>query len=70
MRMLIFRKYSTILTYLGQHPLAINSASKEELQRLHFLSDIQIDDLIEFRIKTGQIYSIYEMASIEGFNLI
>lgn len=63
-----FQEISDDLTYLNQHPLTINSASKEELQRLHFLSDIQIDDLIEFRTKTGQIYSIYEMASIEGFN--
>jgi hypothetical protein len=27
-----------------------------------------IDDLIEFRKKTGQIYSLYEMAAITGFN--
>lgn len=64
-----FQEILDDLTYLGQHPLEINSASKEELQRLHFLSDIQIDDLIEFRIKTGLVYSIYELASIEGFNI-
>ena len=63
-----FQEIMDDLTYLGQHPLEINSATKEELQRLHFLSDIQIDDLIEFRIRTGQIYSIYEMAAIGGFN--
>ena len=63
-----FQEILDDLSYLGQHPLSINWASKEELQRLHFVSDIQIDDLIEFRNKTGQIYSIYEMAAIEGFN--
>jgi hypothetical protein len=63
-----FQEILDDLTYLGQHPLAINSATKEELQRLHFLSDLQIDELINFRTKTGQIYSLYEMAAIEGFS--
>jgi len=63
-----FQEILDDLAYFGQHPLSINSATKEEFRRLHFLSDIQIDDLIEFRTKTGQIYSLYEMAAIEGFN--
>lgn len=63
-----FQEILDDLNYLGQHPLSVNSATKEEFQRLHFLADIQIDDLIAFRIKTGKIYSLYEMAAIEGFN--
>ncbi len=63
-----FQEIMDDLAYFGQHPLAVNSATKEEFLRLHFLSDIQIEDLIEFRIKTGQIYSLFEMAAIEGFN--
>ena len=63
-----FQEIMDDLAYFGQHPLPVNSATKEALQRLHFLSDIQIDDLIEFRTKTGQIYSLYEMAVIKGFN--
>ena len=63
-----FQEIMDDLAYLGQHPVPINSATKEALQRLHFLSDFQIDDLIEFRTKTGQIYSLYEMAAIKGFN--
>jgi hypothetical protein len=63
-----FQEILDDMAYFIQHPLAINSATKEELQRLHFLSDIQMDDLIEFRTKTGQIYSLYEMASIGGFS--
>lgn len=63
-----FQEIMDDLAYFGQHPLLINSATKEEMQRLHFLPDMLIDDLIEFRKKTGQIYSLYEMAAIEGFN--
>lgn len=55
------------LTYLSQHPIPINIAIKEDLQRLHFLSDLQIDDLIAYRKRTGQIYTIFEMAVIDGF---
>lgn len=50
-----------------QEPLKINQASRDELLRLHLLSDFQVDHLINFREKTGTIYSIYEMASIDGF---
>ena len=50
-----------------QNPLKINRATPEELARLHFLSEVQINNLVVFRKKSGQIYSIYEMASIEGF---
>ncbi len=51
-----------------QNPLKINSATADELMKLHLLSGLQIDNLISFRQKTGTIYSVYEMASIEGFS--
>lgn len=53
---------------LIENPLKINCASPEDLTRLHFLSAIQISNLIGFREKSGQIYSLYEMASIDGFS--
>lgn len=57
------------LTYLSQHPLPVNIATREDLQRLHFLSDLQVDDLLAYRKRTGQIYTIYEMAAIDGFSI-
>lgn len=50
-----------------QNPLPINSAKADELIRLHLLSEVQINNLIGFREKTGIIYSLYEMAAIDGF---
>lgn len=50
-----------------QNPLKINSATPDELMRLHFLSEIQINDLISFREKTGTIFTLYELAAIDGF---
>ena len=63
-----FQEILDDLSYFSQYPLPVNLATKDELQRLHFLSEIQIDDLIEFRLKTGHLYSIYEMVAIKGFN--
>jgi len=56
------------LTYINHHPIAINLASPEDLRQLHFLNELQINDLIDYRTKSGQIYSIYEMASVEGYS--
>lgn len=55
------------LEYFRQNPLNINSATSDELSRLHVLSELQINKLIAYREKTGTIYSIFEMASIDDF---
>lgn len=55
------------LEYFRQNPLRINSAGVEELKKLHLLSDFQIYKLLEYREKTGTIFSIYELASVDGF---
>ncbi len=62
-----FQEILDDLIRLKQNPVPINTATSEELMRLHLLSDLQIDNLISFRQKTGTIYSIYEMASIDDF---
>jgi hypothetical protein len=57
------------LENLIQNPLNINQATPEELMRLYFLSEVQINNLIMYREKSGQIYSLYEMASLDGFSV-
>lgn len=51
-----------------QQPLNLNMATKEELDRLHLLSPDQIENFLTYREKTGIIYSLYELASINGFD--
>jgi len=58
------------LEYLRENPLDVNLATTEDFQLLHLLSEIQINNLIVFREKTGTIFSIYEMAAIDGFNSV
>ncbi len=56
------------LQLLQDRPLNINQASREDLERLYFLSSLQIDHLLTYRQQYGQIYSSFELNSIEGFD--
>jgi hypothetical protein len=53
---------------LRQRPLSINNATREEFLRLHLLSEIQINNLISYREKTGTIYSLYELTAVDGLS--
>ncbi|WP_430974474.1 helix-hairpin-helix domain-containing protein [Sunxiuqinia rutila] len=56
------------LEWLQEHPLNINQAGREDLQRLYFLSTLQIDQLLEYREEYGPIYSPFELNAMEGFD--
>lgn len=53
--------------YLYEHPIAINSATEEELQQLMFLNNNQIIILMEAREKNGGFQTIYELKDLDGF---
>jgi hypothetical protein len=50
-------------------PLNLNTASRQELQSLFILSELQINNLLEHRNKFGDLLSIYELQSIQNFDL-
>ncbi len=52
---------------LYEHPIAINSATEEELQQLMFLNNNQIIILMEARDKNGGFQTIYELKDLDGF---
>lgn len=52
---------------LANAPLNINSACREELERVFFLSDEQIESLLFRRYQVGHFISIYDLQLIEGF---
>jgi hypothetical protein len=58
-----------IYAYLKKHPLNLNIAKKEELMELQLLSEIQINHLINHREKNGYLMTIYELQSIDGFDV-
>ena len=47
------------------NPLNLNSASKEELEQLLLLSDIQINELLVYREKIGSLKTIYELLEFQ-----
>ena len=56
------------LYYFIEHPLPINSATEAELQRLYLLNSFQIQSLLDYISKRGDILSKYEMQLIYGFD--
>ncbi len=60
--------YAEKLYDLIEKPVRINSADESELSRLFFLTDFQVKALADYIRNTGRIYSIYEIASIPGFD--
>lgn len=55
--------------YYKKHPINLNRADREELIELQLLTDIQISNLLKHREKNGNLISIYELQSIDGFDI-
>ena len=63
--------YTTLyedLIEIYHNPININTCSKDDLTRLYFLNDIQINNLMTYRKKYGKFLSVYELKLINGFN--
>lgn len=56
------------LSYLCEHPFDLNTVSREQLKRLPFLTDLQIDRLLEYRRRYGKMVTLYELKNVESFN--
>jgi len=62
--------YTTLfndLTYYYENPLNLNTASVEELEKLHFLTDFQIGSLQQYIRENGELMTIYELPLVYGF---
>ncbi len=63
--------YTTLydqLIYYYNNPVNINTCSADDLEKLYFINNFQIKQLLDYREKYGKIYSIYELQLIKGFN--
>lgn len=64
--------FTTLLDKLNlykEHPLNLNSASREDLQGIILLNDLQIQALLDHIEKFGKLISLEELQSIDGFDL-
>ncbi|WP_233254068.1 helix-hairpin-helix domain-containing protein [Hymenobacter sedentarius] len=60
--------YETLLQYY-QTPINLNTATREELRVLLLLNENQITTLLLHRQANGDLLSVYELQSIEGYDL-
>jgi hypothetical protein len=60
--------FSGKLADLRLHPVRINQADKEELERLFMLNEFQILAILDYRKTYGSFTSPYELANIPGFS--
>ena len=60
--------YETMLQYY-QTPINLNTATREELRSLLLLNENQITTLLNHRQANGDLLSVYELQSIEGYDL-
>lgn len=51
-----------------RNPINLNFATADDLRRLFFLNDIQINNLLNHISMFGRLLSIYELQSVEGFD--
>ncbi|MDO9634940.1 MAG: helix-hairpin-helix domain-containing protein [Paludibacter sp.] len=57
------------LIVLSQHPLNLNNSTREELEKMMFLSNNQIENILYYRYKFGELSTIYELQLIEGLDM-
>ena len=55
--------------YLKQHPLNVNSATRDELEQLGLLDEFRINSLFDHIHRHGKLLAIYELQSINGYDL-
>ena len=56
------------LQQLSEHPINLNNTTREELEQLPFLSDLQIDELIEYLLRYGPMRSYGELRMIRAMD--
>ncbi len=56
------------LTQYKKRPLNLNKASKDELEELALLTSLQINNLQEHIATNGELVTLYELQSIQGFD--
>ncbi len=53
------------LSYLADNPFELNNVTTEQLKRLPFLSDRQIEEIISYRKRYGKFITVYELKNLE-----
>ena len=57
------------LSLLAAQPLSINSSDREQLERLLFLTAVQVENILYHRYTYGAFTSLYELQLVEGLDM-
>ncbi len=57
------------LILCSRNPVNMNRATQEELERLPFLSDIQVENILAYVYQFGPLSTIYELQLIDGLDM-
>ncbi len=57
------------LMFCAENPINLNQTNREELEKLQFLSEIQIENLISYVYENGSMQTIYELQLVEGLDM-
>ena len=57
------------LMFCAQNPINLNQTTREQLEQLPFLSEIQIENLLAYVYQNGKLQTIYELQLIEGLDM-
>ena len=66
------KDYSELLEDLiaiSEHKININTATRDDLQQLPFLSDLQIENILYYVYTNGPLFSLYELQAVEGLDV-
>jgi hypothetical protein len=61
--------YLQQLAYLRKEPLNLNTATEDELQVFYFMTDLQIQNLIQYRNSLGNFINIYELQAVPTWDI-
>lgn len=64
-----FTSFYEDMIYYSENPINLNKTTKEELEKLQFLSDIQVDNILHYLYRYAPLNTIYEMQLIEGLDM-
>ena len=57
------------LMFCAENPINLNQTNREELEKLQFLSEIQIENILSYVYDNGELKTIYELQLIEGLDM-
>ncbi|MCL2597739.1 MAG: helix-hairpin-helix domain-containing protein, partial [Paludibacter sp.] len=64
-----FESFYDILMAAAQNPVNLNIATREQLENLPFLSENQVENILEFRYLYGDFNTIYELQLIDDLDM-